>query len=122
MAVRIHVPGKRVCADRDGGGSGARRVHCTGREFGRGATHDARHGLGAGGTVVAYPPFLSSSSCSSSFISAGSGGWYSGPFCPQPAASTSHGSAAARRNALRRLKDPDRSGRDEGVVRCMVGV
>lgn len=80
-------------------------------EKGRAGGPYAGYAPAAGGAVLVFP-----GSFFPSFFSVESGGWISGPFCPQPEASAIQGKANARRNIRRR---PGRPGRpleedDEG--------
>lgn len=59
------------------------------------------------------------------FFPPGSGGWNSGPFCPQPEASAIQGKANARRNILRRpgrLERPVEEDDEDDKARPMLRV
>lgn len=85
------------------------------RRFVRGLIDASGERGRAGGAHAGYAPAAEGAAlvfpCSffPSFFSVGSGGWISGPFCPQPEASAIQGKANARRNILRRPGRPERT-------------
>ena len=76
-----------------------------------------RRGPGTGGAALDFSFFSFPV-----FFPAGSGGWNSGPFCPQPAVSAAHGRTDARRSIERRPKYPEREDEKGGEVRCIARV